>query len=140
MGGEIMNEDQVRQFEQNAEVQEHRTDQVELVGEDHGAKRVLSTMNFAATDARGYNLSMEDAERIAAKHFEIHCSQIGWWPSGEYPDVMVKRREDGTYFASAFLKESTKRKIIGWEEFPRIGVNTQTDDDIHTGDTSSTLP
>lgn len=102
------------------------TEQFELVGEDHGAKRVLSTMNFVATDARGMNISMEEAEKIAAKHLEIHCSQIGWWPSGEYPDIMVKKREDGSYFATAYLKESTRNKVLHWEDFPRIAIDTQT--------------
>lgn len=73
---------------------------------------------------------MEEAEKIAAKHFERHCSQIGWWPSGEYPDIMVKKREDGTYFATAYLKESTRNKVKDWDDFEHISIDTRTAEDV----------
>lgn len=94
------------------------TDQVELVGKEEGDKRVLATMNFVPTGEKGFEIDYETAMKIASRHFEQHFNQIGWFPSGEYPDVTVKKREDGTWFAVSFLAKASKGKE--WEEFPVI--------------------
>lgn len=125
-----MTEAQVREFDEKAKISEEQTDQFEVVGEDGGEKRVLSSMNIVATNNVGQQLTKDQVVEIATKHFEKHCSQIGWWPSGEYPDVTVKRREDGSWFAVAFLKESTHNKVKSWEDFPHVGVDTRTAADV----------
>ncbi|MHB8744874.1 MAG: hypothetical protein ACYC9L_17430 [Sulfuricaulis sp.] len=99
-------------------------------GIDDGAhKRVLSVMNLLPDPLdkthKYARLTQRVVLEIATKHFVRHCKNIGWWPSGEAPDVIVKRRDDGTWFAVSYLKQSTYHKVKDWNEFPRVGVDEQ---------------
>lgn len=87
-------------------------------------------MNIVATNKKGQSWDREKILEIATKHFEVHCSQIGWWPSGEYPDVIVKQREDGSWICTAYLRQSTYNKVKDFDEFPRMKVDNRTSEDV----------
>lgn len=101
----------------------------DIAGPDVGAKRVLATINFVAVDPRGKEIDLKTAMDLATKHLYAHCEQIRWWPSGEYPDVVVKKREDGNWFGVAFLKEGGSGSK-DWGDFPHIEVDSRTSDDV----------
>lgn len=124
-----MTEAQVKEFDEKAKVTEEQTDQFELVGEDVGEQRVLSTMNIVPVNETGRKLEREEVMQIAMRHFEQHFNEIGWHPSGEYPDVIVKQKEDGTWLGVAFLKNSGSGSK-DWGDFPRVGVDTRTAADV----------
>lgn len=109
---------------------DEQTDQVELVGKEEGEKRVLATMNFVPTNKQGFEIVYETAMKMASEHFQNHYQQIGWFPSGEYPDVMVKKREDNTWFAVSFL--SQKRGGKDWSEFPAIHHDDRSEEEVLT--------
>lgn len=101
----------------------------DIAGANVGGKRVLATINFVAVDPRGKEIDLKTAMDLATKHLYAHCEQIKWWPSGEYPDVVVKKRDDGNWFGVAFLKEGGHGSK-DWGDFPHIDVDDRTSDDV----------